>query len=328
MWDFDFSRAVGLMVRTFPYLVFRIVVYGGIAVAYVLVTGFGAGVGYGVGWFGGPDSQTGFAFWGGMIGFGLTATVIYLLREYLLYTVKAGHIAVLVELMDGKDLPDGQGQVAYGAKVVRERFVQSSALFGLDQLVKGVIRAISGFVEGVAAVLPIPGLNGLVSLFRAFLKVAVGFVDEVILAHAIRTRSDNPWASAREALVLYGQNYQPMLKNAAFIALFTYILAILVFLFMLAPAAAIVYLMPGSWSAGGLVFAFIFAWAVKAAVLEPLAITLMMQVFFKVTEGQTPNSEWDAKLSELSGKFVEIKEKAFAGGAETSGAATPGAPAE
>lgn len=314
MWDFDFSRAVGLMVRTFPYLIFRVIVYGGIAVAYVLVTGFGAGVGYGLGWFGGPDSQAGFAFWGGLIGFGLTATVIYFLREYLLYTVKAGHIAVLVELMDGKDLPDGQGQVAYGASVVKERFVQSSALFGLDQLVKGVIRAISGVVEGIASVLPIPGLNGLVSLFRAFMKVAVGFVDEVILAHAIRTRSDNAWASAREALVLYGQNYQPMLKNAAFIALFTYIIAILVFLFMLAPAAGLVYLMPGSWSAGGLVFAIIFAWAVKAAVLEPLAITLMMQVFFKVTDGQTPNPEWDAKLSQMSDKFVEIKDKAFEGG--------------
>ncbi|WP_420334535.1 hypothetical protein [Roseibium sp.] len=313
MWDFDFSRAVGLMVRTFPYLIFRVIVYGGIAVAYVVVTGFGAGVGYGLGWFGGPDSQAGFAFWGGLIGFGLTATVIYFLREYLLYTVKAGHIAVLVELMDGKDLPDGQGQVAYGASVVKERFVQSSALFGLDQLVKGVIRAISGFVEGIASVLPIPGLNGLVSLFRAFMKVAVGFVDEVILAHAIRTRSDNAWASAREALVLYGQNYQAMLKNAAFIALFTYIIAILVFLFMLAPAAGLVYLMPGSWSAGGLVFAIIFAWAVKAAVLEPLAITLMMQVFFKVTDGQTPNPEWDAKLSQMSDKFVEIKDKAFEG---------------
>lgn len=325
MWDFEFSRAVGLMVRTFPYLLFRIIVYGGIAVAYVVVTGFGAGIGYGLGWFGGPDSQAGFAFWGGLIGFGLTATAIYLLREYLLYTVKAGHIAVLVELMDGKDLPNGQGQVAYGAKVVKERFVQSSALFGLDQLVKGVIRAISGFVEGIASVLPIPGLNGLVSLFRAFMKVAVGFVDEVILAHAIRTRSDNAWASAREALVLYGQNYQPMLKNAAFIALFTYIIAILVFLFMLAPAAALVYLMPGSWSAGGLVFAIIFAWAVKAAVLEPLAITLMMQVYFKVTAGQTPNPEWDEKLSQMSDKFVEIKEKAFSAG---PGKTATGAPAE
>jgi len=321
MWDFEFARAVGLMVRTFPYVLFRIVVYGGMAVAYVVVTGAGAGVGYGVGWFGGPDSQAGFAFWGGLIGFGLTAGVIYFLREYLLYTVKAGHIAVLVELMDGKDLPDGQGQVAYGAGVVKERFVQSSVLFGLDQLVKGVIRAITGLVEGIAAILPIPGLNGLVSLLRAFLKVAVGFVDEVILAHAFRTRSENAWESAREALVLYGQNYQAMLKNAAFIALFTYILAFVVFLVMLAPAAAVVYLMPGSWSAGGLVFALVFAWAVKAAVLEPLAITLMMQAFFKVTAGQVPNPEWDARLSELSGKFREIKERAFSGGTPAAGRA-------
>jgi len=318
MWDFDFGRAVGLMVQTLPYLIFRVIVYGAMAAAYVMVTGVGAGVGYGLGWIGGPDSQAGFAFWGGAIGFGLTATAIYLAREYLLYTVKAGHIAVLVELMDGRDLPDGQGQITYGAGVVKERFVQSSVLFGLDQLVKGVIRAVSSLVEGVAAFLPIPGLSGLASLFRAFLKVAVGFVDEVILAHAIRTRSTNAWEAAREALVLYGQNYQRMLKNAAIIAFFTYILAFIVFLVMLAPAAAIVYLMPGSWSFGGMVFAVVFAWAVKAAVLEPLALTLMMQAYFKVTAGQIPDPEWDARLSELSGKFQEIKEKALSGEASAA----------
>lgn len=320
MWEFELSRAIGLMVRTHPYLIFRALIYGGFAVAYVVVTGLGAGIGYGIGWLGGPDSQASFAVWGGVAGLGLTSTVIYFLREYLLYTVKAGHIAVLVELLKGKDLPGGQGQIVYGASVVKERFVQSSALFALDQLIKGVVRAISGLIEGIASLLPIPGLNGLASLLRAFLKVAVGFVDEVILAHAIRTRSDNAWASAREALVLYGQNYKVMLKNAAFIALLTYFLAFVVFFVMLVPAAGLAYVMPGSWGAGGLVFAVIFAWAVKAAVLEPLAVTLMMQVFFKVTAGQRPSPDWDQHLSGLSGKFQEIKDKALAGD-RTSGPA-------
>ena len=39
MWDFSISRSLGLMVKTLPFIVFRLIVYFGIAVAYVLVTG-------------------------------------------------------------------------------------------------------------------------------------------------------------------------------------------------------------------------------------------------------------------------------------------------
>ena len=78
-------------------------VYFGISAALVVMTGAGAGVGYGVGLFGEDDFQATSTFWGGAAGFGLTAGVIFFLRDYLLYLVKAGHIAVMVELLDGQD---------------------------------------------------------------------------------------------------------------------------------------------------------------------------------------------------------------------------------
>ena len=52
MWDFSVGQAFGMMGRTLPFIVFRIIVYAAIAVAYVLVTGVGAGVGWGIGAFG------------------------------------------------------------------------------------------------------------------------------------------------------------------------------------------------------------------------------------------------------------------------------------
>jgi hypothetical protein len=310
MWDFSIGRSLGVMAKTMPFIVFRIVVYAGIAVAYVLVTGVGAGVGWGVGAFGGEDFQAASTFWGGAIGFGLTAGVLYFLREYILYVVKAGHIAVMVKLLDNEPVPDGQNQISYATEVVKARFAETSVLFALDQLVKGVLGAIIGLVQGIAAFLPIPGLQNIVGLIRAFLRIAVGFVDEVILAYAIRTNSTNPWASAQTALVLYTQNYGVMLKNAAWLTLFTYGLAFVVFLIMLAPAALVVYLIPGGWSAGGFIFALIFAWAVKAALIEPFAIACLMQVYFKTIEGQTPDPEWDQRIGAASRKFNQLKEKA------------------
>ena len=310
MWDFSISRSLGLMGKTMPFIVLRVAVYFGIAAAYVIVTGTGAGIGWGVGALGDDGFRAGSIFWGGAIGFGLTAGVLYFLREYILYIVKAGHIAVLVELLDGRQMPEGRSQVSHATAVVKQRFGEASVLFAIDQLVKGVLRVVTGLIQGIASILPIPGVQQLTGILRAFLNIAVGFVDEVILAYAIRTGSTNPWASARSALVLYGQNYKPMLKNAAWLTLIVYGLSFVVFLVMLAPAAALVYFIPGAWSAGGFVFALIFAWAVKAALIEPFAIACMMDVYFRTIEGQSPNADWDAKLSGLSKKFNTIKDKA------------------
>jgi len=79
---------------------------------------------------------------------------------------------------------------------------------------------------------------------------------------------------------------------------------------MLAPAAAVVYMIPGAWAAGGFVFAILFAWAFKAALIEPFAIACMLQVYFAKIEGQTANPEWEAKLSGMSNKFARLGEKA------------------
>ncbi len=331
MWDFSISRTLGLMGQTLPFIGFRIIVYFGIALAYVLVTGVGAGVGWGVGAFGDADFRAGSTAWGGIIGFALTAGTIYFLREYILYLVKAGHIAVLVELLDGRGIPQGQSQISYATGIVRERFAETSVLFGVDQLVKGVLGAILGLIQGVAALLPIPGLQNVVGIVRAFLRLAVGLLDEVILGYLMRTRATNPWAGAQTGLVLYAQNYKVMLKNAAWLTVITYVLALVVFLLMLAPAAALVWFIPNAWGAGGFVFALIFAWAVKAAVLEPFAIAAMMEVYFRVIEGQTPDPAWDERIGQVSRKFRDLKDKAanWVGGRTASPPASftaPGGP--
>lgn len=328
MWDFQVGKALGMMFRTLPFILFRIVVYVGVALAYFLVTGVGAGVGWGVGSFGDEGFRASSTFWGGAIGFGIVGAVMYFLREYILYVVKAGHIAVLVELLDDKPLPGGKGQIEHASTVVKERFAQASVLFGVDQLIKGVIRAVTGLFRGIFTLLPIPAARQLIRIVEAFLKIAVGFIDEVILAYCIRTRSTNAWASSRDALILYGQNYKVMLKNAAWLALIVYLLAFVVFILMLGPAALVAYLIPGSWSATGVVVALVLAWSFKAAVLEPFAITCMMQVYFKTIEGQTPDPVWEQKLDQMSAKFRKLKEKALASGSTAAAPAEAATPTE
>lgn len=311
MWDFSLRHSMALMAQTMPFILLRCAVYFGIALAYVLVTGIGAGVGWSVGVLGDDSFQASAALWGGLAGFGITAAILYFLREYLLYMVKAGHIAVLVSLIDGKPQPQGRSQIAHAQHIVKSRYAQANVLFALDQIIKGVVATITGLVQGVASIVPVPGISRLMGLVRAFLRLAVGMVDEVMLAYAIRTNSQNPWSSAQTALVLYGQNGQSMLKNAAWLALFTYGLSFVVFLVMLAPAAALVYVLPGAWSAGSLLFALVFAWAVKVALIEPFAIACLLQAYFRAIEGQAPDPEWEARLNSVSAQFRKLKDKAM-----------------
>ena len=320
MWDFSISRSIGLMARTLPFILFRLAVYLGVALGYVLVAGTGAGIGYGIGSFGDADARAGAALIGGGIGFALFGAVVYGLREYLLYLVKAGHIAVMVEILAGRPMPEGRSQIGHAQAAVRARFAQASTLFAVDQIVRAVLRAITGLARGILSILP--GLDRLAGVVQAFVNVAVGLIDEVIIAHAFATRATNPWAAAREALVLYAQNNRNMLKNAAWIAAITYGALAMVFLILLGPALLIAQSLPGQVEAVGVVFALVFAWALKAALFEPFAVACLLQAYFRATAGQPLDPAWESRLDSLSGKFRALRDRAataFAPAASTPG---------
>lgn len=308
MWDFSIGKTIGILLKTMPFILTRMAIYFVITLAFILATGVGAGIGYGVGSV--SDSPESFAVWGGFFGMGLVGTAVYWAREWLLYMVKAAHIAVIVKLIDGEALPDGKGQVAYGRAVVAARFGEANVLFALDQLIKGAIAAITGLIGGIAAFLPLPGLDGIARFANTVIRLSLTYVDEIILGYNIRTNSDNAWESSRRGLVLYAQNGLKMVKNAVWLSAFLWVLSIAVFLLSLAPAAAILYVFPGEIAGYSFVLAIVFAWAFKAAVLEPFAITALMAVYFDTIRGQVPDPDWDAKLSGASEKFRALTESA------------------
>lgn len=308
-WEFSLSDSFAAMKKTMPFILMRMAVYFGIAVLYIVATGTGGGIGYLVTSMGEGEGVG--AGYGALFGFAGASGFLYWAREYILYMVKAGHIAVLTKIYDKQELPDGKGQIEFAKDIVQDRFTEANILFGIDQLVNGVLKVITGTLNTVANILPIPGLDNLTKMVGAVVKMSLTYVDEIILAHLIRVDSDNPWEESRRALVLYAQNYGAMLKNAVWLSLMMWALTIVVFLIALAPAAALVALMPGSAGFWGIALAFIFAWSAKSALIEPIAIYALMQVYFKKIEGQEPNPEWEAKLEKTSKHFRELKDKAM-----------------
>lgn len=336
MWDFKLGNVIGLMRKTLPFLIFRFLIYFAITLVAIAVTGGGAGIGWVAGSIMG-DAPAG-AGYGGLIGAGVVGAGLYFIREYLLYQVKAGHIAVLVHLLDGKEIPQGRGMIDYAQGEVKKYFKESSVLFGVDQLIKGVLKAINRTFNTIANFIPIPGLQGAIKFLNAIVNMSLTYVDEVILAYYMkRTNAQssegggevNPWDESRRALVLYGQNYKNILKNAFWLTIFIWILTVLTFIVILGPVALLIGAFPalaGFWT---FAFAALMAWGFKSAVIDPIAMTALMQVYFNAIEGQEPDAEWDAKLDKLSDKFRQLKSKAqsWVGGAAATPEVEPDQPA-
>ncbi|TDR17474.1 hypothetical protein [Marinicella litoralis] len=311
MVDFKFGQVMSILWKTKEFVLFRFLIYMGITLAYIIGTGGGGGIGYMLGSVG--DGKEAGLFYGMVGGFTLVSGVLYYVREYILYLVKAGHIAVIVKHLDGEPMPEGKGQIKYAQEVVKERFKESSVLFGVDQLIKGVLKTFNRIFSGVMSFLPIIP-QPVVSFINGVVNMSLTYVDEVILAYYIRNNSKNPWEDSRKALVLYAQNYKTFLKNALFLTVITWILSLLVLIIVFAPLAAILSVVGYEGNVWVLILAIVTAWGIKSALIDPIAMTALMQAFFKVTEGQVPNPEWEAKLEKGSKKFVALKDKAMAWG--------------
>jgi hypothetical protein len=311
MWDFSLSRAFGAILRTLPFVILRLIVYFGMALFMVFAVALGSGVGYGIGRMAaGYHARFSGALWGGLAGLVLTVGLIRLARSYILYLVKAGHIAVLVELYDGRSIPAGESQIRYGAQAVRTHFVESSVLFGVDLAIKAVLQALIRMVNRIGTFLPIPGLRAVLGIAEAVVRTSLTFVDEVILAYLIRTGTENPWETAKDGIILYAQNYRHFLKNAVWLTLFLWLITLTMFAVFLVPAGVLAAAVPGSHWIWAIVFAFVFARALQLGVLEPLAIAALMEVFFTRIEGQRPDPEWQQRLTTTSRKFQELVDKA------------------
>src|SRR5690625_7899418 len=102
-------------------------------------------------------------------------------------------------------------------------------------------------------------------------------------------------------------------------------MTIAVFIVILVPVFGLVSLFPSVGGMLTLIIALGLAWGIKQAAIEPIGMTALMQVFFKGTEGQEPNPEWDARLNKVPKKFGTSKDKAQEGDLDKGTAAADAA---
>ena len=311
--DHGLATAMSLMVRSWPYALARFGILLACAVACIIwiVVAFG-----GAAWLGHHIAGAFGLIWLVLCVAGIGWFWGAVLR-YALHLIACGHVAVLTELVTRGELGNGsESMLAYGKRVVTERFGQVNALYGLNMLVRGILQAFHRTLDWIAELLPVPGLESLSNLINVILRAATRYLDKVILSYNLARDDGDPWRGAREGIVYYAQNAKPILKTAIWIVVLERLLTIVLWVLLLTPAAAITWMLPASIheSAGlvTIIIAALLAGPLRAAVIKPIFLIMMMVRFHALVQHQPINQEWDARLASISNKFRDLGTRATA----------------
>ncbi|MCC6949578.1 MAG: hypothetical protein IT539_17615 [Bradyrhizobiaceae bacterium] len=310
MWDFSFAATATLLRGTASFMLIRAAVYFGAAAAFVVAAGGGAGIGFALGALAASGGRAPGAFWGALAGIACVALMLAWLHEYLLYLVRASHVAALTLAHDRKR-PRGTGPLGHALDLVQQRFRTTENLGEVDRLTRGALADMLRIPQFADALLP-AGTQISAATLRLPFRVAFAFLAEVVLARQFRGTARDPWPGTRDALVLFLQNHRALMRNALAVAALTYATTIAVFLLGLIPAAMIARALPGSVAAMAVPLAAIFAWSVKQALLDPAAVASMLQVWFRAIDSARPDTDWESELTRASAHFREIKARAAA----------------
>lgn len=302
-----FGKAFRLLTRTTPFLGLNVIVYGAFFLASVLWLGIFGGIAY---FFSTRVELLAYLFF--IIAVAGPYSVLYFGRRYILYLVKGAHIAVLTKLYVHDELPDQQSQVAYGREIVQTNFKDVSILFGLDQLIDGVVKRFTRKFVRIVDWLPLG--NGATQFARWASKIverSLSYVDEAILSYAIIRNEENVWNSARHGIILYAQVYKPVLMAALKVWFLgrAFYLGLLILLGI--PGVIMMMLFDAVWfQIITLVGVFLLTSLILRAVFEPFAVGYTLITYHEAIKGETVNEEWDNRLQSISGDFKKIVDRA------------------
>lgn len=305
--DHGLATAASLLVKTLPYALARWGVL--LAAAAACIVWIAVGVG-GAAWLGVHVSSTFGVGWFVVIAFAGGWVWAVVLR-YMLHMIACGHVAVLTELIMHGHVGDGsEGQFAYGRRIVEARFGEVAALFGLSELIRGVLRAFHNALDTLGEWLPTPGVSTFVGLINTVLAAATRYLDKVVLSYDLARGGNDPRRSVQDGLVYYCQNAEPILKTSIWLVVLERALSFLLFLLILVPAALVTMSLPEAMREGGGIFAtlvaVLLAETARAAFVKPLFLICIMIRFHALVHDQPINASWVGYLDSLTDKFRKI----------------------
>ena len=255
-----------------------------------------------------------------------TALIRFALMHYLGYMVKAGHVAVIAQAVAGGSIPEDQ--VAYGKRMVSERFAAANVYFGVDKLVSGAVKQIQRVVQKTADLLDfIPGMGMISNLAQFFVSISLGYVDECCLGYTFLKKEQGAFHSAADGVVIYAQNWKLLLKSAAKTMLKVVLLMAAVTVAVFIPVGLIFRLLSWNPLVAFLLSCFV-AWVIKFAFIDSYIMIEMMTAYMEAAPGTAITFDLYEKLCKMSSSFKSLFEKGREENPQYAYASASGAPVQ
>jgi len=242
-----------------------------------------------------------------LVWLGATGLVRFFLMQYAGYLVKAGHVAVITEAVTTGHIPEDQ--VAYGKRMVTERFTSANVYFAVDKLVGGAVRELQSSLQRAGNALDaIPGMALLVKGGKLFLEISLGYVDECCLGYTFYKREQGAYKSAADGVVVYAQNWKKLLGGAAKTTLVVIVLLVAITLvaFIVLGLLAKLFGLPGYIA---FLIACLIAYTIKFAFIDSYVLVNMMVLYMEAAPTTEIAFDLYSELSAISSKFAELYEK-------------------
>jgi len=319
--EFKVDMSIMKLIRkTLPFIITRIIIYALFGLAALVFLGIVIGIGLLLANMFGESS---FAFILVMIiALGVVFGGLRFVERYVLYMVKMGHVAAIVELLQTGKIPEGKGMVAYGKEKVTENFGASNVAFVLDKMVKAAVRQIQRWIMRIGNIFSfIPGSKNIIGIINAIMSVSLNYIDEAIMSYIFLRKSEKQeetvWKSASDGVVLYAQSWKGIIKAAIGSVVFIYVLTFILFLGFVFPLMFVSNIVAGDTEGLGfflgyiaIIGAIILTTMVKRALVDPIVTIIMIRSYQISIRDLEPAMDLQQKLLGISSRFKRLFNKA------------------
>ena len=308
MANINLLTATRSVEATMPFMLYRLAVCLGTALAALFAALFGAGTFIAFASFSAKPGSVGNV--GAVLGLAAFAYLIWRFRAYLFFNIQAGHLALLAELSKGTKLPQGKAQVDLAKAKAAQLFPSASGFHEISEAAKSVLQALPARRCPWVARLANRELAGHLGRAEGWVARSGG---QALLSLIFLNLDKNPWASVRLGLILQAKHFDTLSKSLLAVLAFQGLGLIAAYFAMLYPVDSAVSLLPASVNVGWwrYAFALIFAWGLKAAFLEPIATAALADVYAKLASQDDGAGDAEAKeLEECSEAFRKITQNA------------------
>jgi hypothetical protein len=235
------------------------------------------------------------------------------INEYVFFRLKAGHIALITEIVTEGGFPAGISQMKWVRGRVLHYFSSGGLLSEARQTLKGVLRAVNHSLFDSSALLPIPGFEGDMRFAQRVVDLSEGYVEEAVIAHAFKTKEDNVFDALRNSVTLYCQSWRVILGNAVSLTLLGYAFALVATVIFLAPLGWASLWLPEHWIVArfGLFALGVFlGFTAKWALFDPVASAAIILAFFGESDVTTPDPDLEQDIEDACPEFAALAQRA------------------